>query len=271
VSRIGVKAIVLAAGEGSRLRPYTDDRPKCLVELGGRTLLDWQLQALRACRIPDIVVITGYRAGQVTPAGVRTRVNPRFRETNMVHTLWCAEAELTGEVVVAYADILYEPRLVLALLAEPHDLSVVVDRRWEPYWRARFGDPLEDAETLRIDPGGRILKIGQVPRGLDEIDGRYVGLLRFKGAGLEALKSFYGAAAALAARGGDPWGLPRPFENAYMTDLLQALIVAGHRVQAVPTEGGWLEIDTARDYELARAGFTDGTIREFFDPGAIPG
>ena len=60
-----MKAIILAAGEGIRLRPYTLDRPKCLVELVGKSLLEHQLAALRAAGITDITMVTGYRANQI--------------------------------------------------------------------------------------------------------------------------------------------------------------------------------------------------------------
>jgi choline kinase len=263
------RAIVLAAGEGTRLRPHTATRPKCLVEVCGRTLLDWQLATLRACGIDDIVVVTGYRGEQIRPAGVRSYENRDYDSTNMVHTLWCAEQELTGEVVVSYSDIVFEPRVLQALLDEPGDLAVAVDLGWERYWRQRFDDPLEDAETLRLDARGCIVDIGRRAQDLSEIEAQYIGLMKFAGEGLERLKAFYARASSRAAAGGNPWSLEGPFAKAYMTDLLQAMIAAGHRIRAVPTQGGWLEIDTTHDYEWARDRFAGGNIHEFFDPNAL--
>ena len=85
-----MKAIILAAGRGSRLKGLTDDRPKCLVELGGVRLLDWQLAALKAAGIEDVVVVTGYRADLLQAEGVRTIHNPDWARTNMVRSLLCA-------------------------------------------------------------------------------------------------------------------------------------------------------------------------------------
>jgi len=263
-----MKAIILAAGEGSRLRPYTADRPKCLVELGGRTLLDWQIDTLRRSGI-DVVVIGGYLAEMIDRPDVRSYRNPRWRETNMVYTLWCAEAELADDVIVSYADIVYEPRIVRALLAEPEDLAIVVDRQWERLWRMRYGDPLRDAETLRIGPAGHLVEIGKKPSSLAEIDAQYIGLMRFRGDGLRSLRRTYEAARDEAHMGRTPWGLVRPFEMAYMTDLLQAMIDRGERLKAVLTDGGWFEIDSAGDYEMMRARFADGTVRAVFDPDAL--
>ena len=85
-----MRAIILAAGEGTRLRPHTLDRPKCLVPLAGRPLLAWQADALRRAGVDDITVVTGYRADQVATLGFATVHNDRFRETNMVASAMCA-------------------------------------------------------------------------------------------------------------------------------------------------------------------------------------
>src|ERR1044071_3517735 len=88
--------VILAAGEGTRLRPHTLDRPKCLVPLAGRPLLAWQTDALRAAGVDDIVVVTGYRADQIRALGYRTVFNPRYEKTNMVASLMCARDTLDG-------------------------------------------------------------------------------------------------------------------------------------------------------------------------------
>ena len=246
-----MKAIILAAGEGSRLRPHTAAQPKCMLQIGGRPLLAWQLDALRAAGIDDVCVVAGYRAEQITLDGLRMYVNEDFHTTNMVSSLWCAESELHDDVVVAYADIVYEPRVVQALLASPHDLSVVVDDCWQDYWNSRFGSLLEDAETLRLSADDRVLDIGQKPESLQDLDARYVGLLRFRGAGLERLRAFYERAVCQAVAGQDALETGRSLEAACMTDLLQALIHAGEHLHAVRVARDWLEFDTRSDYEAA--------------------
>lgn len=238
------KAIILAAGEGTRLRPYTLDRPKCLVEVGGKSLLDYQLKVLRSLHVEPIAIVTGYMASRLNRPDLNTHINPRYAETNMVWTLFCAESELSGETIVAYGDIVYSKEVLGALLASRHDISVIIDRQWESYWRARFSNPLHDAETLKLTADGRIREIGQKPHALADIEGQYIGLMKFSEVGLSALKNvFHNARQAGTLRG-------KPVEKAYMTDLLQVVIDGGHNVHAVPIDGQWVEIDSVSDLNL---------------------
>jgi choline kinase len=258
------KAIVLAAGRGSRLHPYTRDCPKCLTELGGQTLIERQLATLRSAGIEDIVIATGYRAGMLALTGTRQVYNPRWKTTNMVESLFCAEAEFGRDVVVSYGDIIYEPRILAALLDSAHDTSVIVDRNWRAYWEHRFEDPLSDAESLRMNAQECITDIGNQVTDIGDVQAQYMGLMRFKNGGVDALRAAY---AGLGTRS-RPWMAKRPLAGAYMTDLLMEVIFSGVKVHAVPVAGGWLEIDTVGDYERAIAMMADGSIARFFDPNA---
>lgn len=238
-----MKALILAAGEGTRLRPYTLDRPKCLVEIDGVSLLDRQLAVLRHAGVEDLILVGGHRAEMLKRPGVSLRLNPWFHETNMVWTLFCAEDDLQGELILAYGDIVYSPAVLRALMASADDIAVAIDLDWEQYWRARNEDPLADAETLRMDETGRLLEIGQKPKSIDQIEGQYMGLMKFSPRGLETLrKTFHGAREAGALRG-------KPPKKAYMTDLLQLMIDRGERLVSVKVNGGWVEIDTVDDLQ----------------------
>ena len=245
---MAVNAIILAAGSGSRLRPHTDDRPKGMVNLGGTCMLEHQIAVLREGGVRDIAVVGGYRAEMLRDLGVEVILNPRWAETNMVETLFCADARIGPDTIVAYADIIYEPRVLTALLASPHDVSVVIDRSWRIYWTQRFSDPLSDAETLRLDSAGRIMDIGNRPTRIEDIEAQYIGLMRFRGAGVARLRR---ARAALGTSP-RPWMQVRPIEKAYMTDLLMEMVLLDLPPHAVPVERGWIEIDTVADYDLAR-------------------
>jgi L-glutamine-phosphate cytidylyltransferase len=236
-----VKAIILAAGEGTRLRPYTLDRPKCLVKVDEQSLLDRQLAVLASEAIHPIFIIGGYLAEMLKRPGIELRINPRYAETNMVWTLFCAEDDLEGDFLLSYGDIVYSREILQSLLKSKADIAVAIDLEWESYWRARNENPLDDAETLKLATDGRILEIGQKPKSLGEIEGQYMGLMKFSVKGTKLLKkTFHDAKLAGTLR-------DKPLEKAFMTDLLQEMIDQHHRLEAVPVQGGWVEVDTVSD------------------------
>lgn len=259
------RCIILAAGRGSRLHPYTADCPKCLTELGGTSLIERQLATLRSCGINDIVIVTGYRADMLRLDDTRQIVNTKWETTNMVESLFAAEHEFADDVIVAYSDIVYEPRILEALLASDAPVSVTVDTAWRGYWEFRFDNPLSDAESLVINGDGLIADIGNKVDNIDKIEAQYIGLMRFSGAGVQALRD-----ARQSMRATDrAWKQKRPFEKAYMTDLLMEMILSDVDITPVPVTSGWLEIDTVEDYEKAAAMFDDGTIGRFYAPSEM--
>lgn len=261
-----MKAIILAAGRGSRLHPYTENSPKCLTELGGMSLIDRQLATLRGAGIDDIVLATGYLDGMLRLPGTRQVNNPDWETTNMVESLFCAEAEFGDDLIVSYGDIVYQPHVLEALLSATDEISVVVDRGWRAYWEQRFADPLSDAESLIIDDDGAITDIGNPVTDIDTIQAQYIGLMRFRGGGVSDLRKTRKALGAIPR----PWLDKRPVTKAYMTDLLMEMILLGIRIQGVPVDGGWLEIDTVEDYRMVTAMISDGRIGRFFDFATDP-
>jgi L-glutamine-phosphate cytidylyltransferase len=240
-----MKAIILAAGQGARLRPLTNDRPKCMVSYQGRPLIEHVVQALRANGVSDIVAVRGYKPEALRCQGLRFYDNPRYFETNMVHTLFCADRELEGDVIISYSDIVYSTKVIRKLLDVSADVAVVIDRDWRRLWQERMDDPLDDAETLRLDSRGNIIELGKPARSYDEIEGQYIGLIKVSSAAWPRLRAFY----ANLDRGANYDG--KNFENMYMTSFIQAVIDRLMPVKAVPINGGWLEIDAPSDLEIS--------------------
>ena len=238
------KVILLVAGEGKRLRPYTLDRPKCMVEIDGISLIDRQLSILKSVGLNNIVMVGGYKIEMLKQYGIKLINNPRYYETNMLWTLFCAEDELEGDVIVSYGDIVYSREILKSLLKSTADIAVTIDKEWESYWQARNEDPLDDAETLKLREDGTIGEIGQKPKSLNEIEGQYMGLMKFSANGVKQIKEIFNSAIK------DKKVLGKEVENAYMTDLLQAVINSERQITAVPIFGEWIEIDTVNDLEL---------------------
>ncbi|KKR79525.1 MAG: hypothetical protein UU24_C0006G0019 [Candidatus Nomurabacteria bacterium GW2011_GWA2_40_9] len=246
------KLIILAAGEGSRLKPYTLDKPKCLVPLHGKSILSWQVSLAHQFNIYDIIVVKGYKHEKIQENHIRSYINTAYDHTNMVETLWCAQEEFKEDIIISYGDILYNADVLSALIQSPHDISVVIDKDWLQYWKQRFINPLEDAESLHIDSSGKILEIGQKVSDYTKIQGQFIGLMRFKNNGIKALKNFYMLAKEETGCGKKIFRTPRPFHKIFMTDFLQGMIDFGYPILEVPIKRNWLEIDSPSDYDLAK-------------------
>lgn len=232
-----MKAIILAAGRGSRMKRLTDERPKCLLELRGRALLDWQLEALGAAGITEIGVVTGYKRDMLAGRGLAEFHNPRWAETNMVSSLECAEDWLqSGPCIVSYSDIFYSSNAVRSLMECPASLAVTYDPNWLELWEKRFGDPLLDAETFRVSADGTLAEIGNKPDSVGEIQGQYMGLLRFTPEGWAEVSRIRSGLTSEAC------------DKMHMTGTLQIVIQEGRvPIKAVPYVGEWAEFDSAND------------------------
>lgn len=236
-----MKAILLAAGRGSRMQQLTDARPKCLVELHGRPLLEWQLESLRLAGITEIAIVTGYRRELLARYELVEFRNQRWAQTNMLSSLACAESWLlSGPCLVGYTDIFYQPQALRDLMTSPAALAICYDPHWRQLWERRFVDPLTDAESFRIDAAGNLLEIGQRCEQIDTIQGQYMGLLRFTP---EGWREVLNVRAALAGEQRDAM---------HMTGALQLVVAAGHlRVAALAYHGLWGEIDSQHDLQAA--------------------
>ncbi|MGH2446081.1 MAG: NTP transferase domain-containing protein [Candidatus Limnocylindria bacterium] len=242
-----MKAIILAAGLGSRLRHLTTDRPKTTLEIEGRSLIDRQLDTFRALGITDITIVTGHQAEKLQQAGVKTRHNDDYRNNNILLSLMYAADDLDDDVIVSYSDIVYERSIVERLLAAEGDILAVCDAGWEKAYVGRVEHPIEQAEKVVIADG----VIRRIGKHLDatEADGEFIGLIRLSRAGADALRSTFAEVAGTHA--GKPFQASTRFEIAYLTDMLQELIDRGHPVRPVVIEGGWREIDTIEDFRNA--------------------
>jgi L-glutamine-phosphate cytidylyltransferase len=235
-----MRALILAAGRGSRMGVLGADRPKCLVALAGRPLLDRQLAALQRGGAREIGIVRGYRADLLALPGLTYFENPRWAETNMVTSLAAATSWLrSGPVIVSYADIFYGSALVRGLVKAPGSLVVSYDRSWRSLWMRRFSDPLSDAETFRIDSSGALLEIGGKTQRIEEIEGQYMGLLKFTPPAWNAV------GALLASLE------PSIRDRLDMTSLLRRLLAAhAISISTLATDGQWGEIDNPTDVAL---------------------
>lgn len=233
-----MRAIILAAGRGSRMKEKTDVLPKCLTEIWGKPLLSWQIEAMKKAGIKDIAVVTGYHDNEIISRypGIHYFHNSEWDKTNMVSTLTCAEEWLVkDDCVVSYSDIVYKSKAIQLLMDDSSDFAITYYTEFAELWKSRFDNPLDDVESFKINQDGVITEIGLKANSLEEIEGQYMGLIKI------TPKIWKKISTLMDER------MPRPLAKMDMTSLLEYLINQEIEIKGVPYSDLWLEVDSQSD------------------------
>lgn len=232
-----MKAIILAAGRGSRMKNMTKEMPKCLLKIRGKSLLERQLEAIRKAGITDIAIVTGYKHKLIEKYNLYNFHNKRWAETNMVYSLSCAKSWLENNTcIISYSDIFYSHNAIVTLIKSETDIAITYDPNWLKLWKKRFSDPLKDAETFQVNSKNLLIEIGNKPKSISEIKGQYMGLLRFTPKGwyeITRVRSNF---------------TKEKYENMHLTSMLQEIVKAKIvSIKAHEYLELWGEIDTPND------------------------
>ena len=224
-------AIILAAGQGLRLWPYTQDRPKCLLDIAGKPLLQHQVDTLRAQGIARITVVTGYCGHTIQDMlgqQVQYIENVQFADTSSMYSLWLARQGALAGCLILNADVLFHPGILQALLHAPGPDALAVD----------FDAILAEEETKVLVSGARVRALSKtLPRG----DAENVGMIKLGARGSQVL---FAKIEALLAQGHRQEMVPYALNAIAPTHVLTPV-----SVQGLP----WIEIDFPADYQRACA------------------
>ncbi len=179
-----MKAIILSAGQGSRLLPLTESIPKCLLQIGASTLLERQIRSLHEAGIDDIVIVTGFGSGAVERCvekldveGLTARCvfNPFYNVADNLASCWMVRHEMDQEFVLLNGDTLFEPKVCETLLAAPATaITLAIDRK-----------PSYDSDDMKVQlDGSRLMEVGKTLAD-GAIDGESIGMTRFLREGSE--------------------------------------------------------------------------------------
>jgi choline kinase len=235
-----MKAILLSAGQGSRLAPHTDDRPKCLLPIGRQMLIDWQLEALARCGIDEVAVVIGFRAEMMEAhlarhdrPGFRVRpvFNPFYKVADNLGSCWMARAEMAGDFLIVNGDTLFVTDVARRVLASPPaPIVITIDRK-----------PAYDEDDMKIVEEEGALKAVGKRLALDTVNGESIGMLLFRGTG-PGLFVDQVEAMMRTPEGAKVWYL----------QAIDRLARQGH-VRTCSIQGlAWGELDFPQDLERAR-------------------
>ena len=228
-----MRGVILAAGRGSRMKEKTVDKPKCLNEILGKTLLNWQLESLRIASVKNVTVVRGYLS-EMIKGDFKTVDNIRWSETNMVSSLFCVDSS-NEETLISYSDITFKHEHIELLKEAEGDIVISADKLWEKLWRLRFKNPLEDAETFKANRFNELLEIGKKTNDLNNIEAQYMGLIKLTPSGWDSLKNVF-----------DSFTMSKK-DKMDMTTMLSEMINRGYKINVVFVNGGWCEADSFSD------------------------
>ena len=247
------KVLIVAAGLGSRLKKHTEELPKCMLDFGGKTLLQRQIDAYKQNGIKDISLIKGYKKNKINYKGIKYYSNTDFKNNNILNSIFYAEKIINGNIIISYSDILFEPFVVKRALESNHDISIVVDIDWRGYYVNRKEHPITEAENVIFNSDNEVVKIGKINTGRNDVHGEFIGMLKLSNKGAEIFKSHFNRCKKLYWN--KPFHRAKIFQQAYLTDMIQELVDVGVKVNCVIIEKGWKEIDTVEDYRKALVEF----------------
>ncbi|MEO7540259.1 MAG: phosphocholine cytidylyltransferase family protein [Pyrinomonadaceae bacterium] len=229
-----MKAVLLVAGRSTRLYPLTLDKPKCLLEVGGRTLLEHQLDALALVGIDELILVTGYLREMIEakidevraryPYAFKYVFSPDFATTNNLHSLWAAHDDLLDtDFLCLHADVLFHPGILQSAASDDRDIVLVA----EP-------EILQETMKLQLD-GDCVTSVGK-HISMKEAHGTFPGIAKFSALGSRLLFP-------------EIEDITHSDEkNAYFTMAVESLIKQGQEVSACFTAGlPWIEIDFAAE------------------------
>jgi len=247
-----MRPVIIGAGRGRRLGPETENIPKTLVEVMGRPMLEWILDALQAGGFSrrDVVFICGYQEEVIReryPEFTYVR-NAQWEDNNILLSLLCARELLSDGFVSTYSDIVYEGDVVRRLVDSPRDIALGCDTEWRRRYLARSQHPESDAEKLRAQ-GERVVEVSRHIES-ERAQGEFIGVMKLSPAGAAEFADAFDRIERLY-RGG-PFREGRTFERAYLIDQLQWMLEQGSVMHRENTRGGYMEIDTLEDLAMAR-------------------
>ena len=245
-----MKAIFIAAGEGSRLGNLTKDLPKPLVDVNGKSIIERQISLLRKNNVNDIVVTTGYKKEKFTFKNIEYVHNPNFREQEQTGSLMTARSKIVGDVLIMFGDILFEEIILQQMLDSKGDIVIAVDKDWEKSYEGRHDNPKSEADKVLISDD-KVIQISakNIEVNDDNDVGELLGLIKLSMKGSKILIEQY---EKLENSHTGKFHDAVSLKKAKFVDILQELLSLGTIITPVSIKGKWCEIDTKHDLEIAK-------------------
>tara|TARA_B100000029_G_C17378459_1_gene888761 strand:- start:68 stop:820 length:753 start_codon:yes stop_codon:yes gene_type:complete len=246
-----MKAIIVAAGIGSRLGELTKNMPKSLVDVNGKSILERQISVFRKLGITDITVIIGPHSEKYKIKNISIIKDIEFMSHDILSSLMIAKPIMDDELIVCYGDIIFDEQILRPIIDFNQDIGLGIDFDWEKNYSENDDQSKQHASTVEIK-NGLILKIKGNSISNEYKNkklGEFTGIIKLSKIGSEILIKNYDE--LLINHEGQFHESPS-FSQAYFTDMFQELIDSGVNIHPITVNGVWCEIDTEKDLNTAK-------------------
>lgn len=249
-----MKAIFIAAGEGSRMGKLTHNVPKPLVKINGKSILERQLSLFQNKSI-ECIVITGPFSDKFKFKNVKYVIDKKFKDHDQMGSLMCAKNEIVGDVIILFADIIFEKSILDEILESKSDIQIAVDMNSEKTYSERTVNSFDEADKVGFE-NDKIMKIFKTKKeeyGKYQV-GEFIGLMKLSENGS---KQFVDCYDKISRDHKGKFHDAISLDYAKLVDFLQELLDNKITIKGNKIEGKWCEIDTEQDLNIAKRIFSD--------------
>ena len=248
-----MKAIFIAAGQGSRLGKLTKDLPKSLIKINGKSIIERQILLLRKNNINDIIIVTGYKKEKFTFKNIDCIYNPNFLNCEQAGSLMTARSKFDDEVLVMFGDILFDEIILQQMLNSKGNIVIAIDKDWKKSYEERYDNPIDKADKVLLK-NNKVVQISakNIDAKKNDDIGELLGIMKLSFKGSKILIEQY---ERLENQHVGVFHDAESFKKAKFVDILQELISLRIDITPVTIKGKWCEIDTHNDLERAKKKF----------------
>ncbi len=243
-----MKTIIIGAGRGIRIMPYSKNFPKCFTEVNGKRILDYLLSTFKKLDLNDIHFVGGYLIDVVKKEypQLTFHYNTDWETNNILSSLFYAENSMKNGFISTYSDIIYTPKIMQKLLESPYDITIAVDANWKKRYKNRSQHSMDDAEKVLCENNRVKIISREIPNEI--ANGEFIGVAKFSAKGAQKFIDHYYK--AKQKYDDKPFHEAPLFKKAYLIHLFQEMLENNENIYCVKTNGSYYEIDTVEDLKL---------------------
>ena len=244
-----MKAIILAAGSGTRLGHYTKEIPKALVDINGKSIIERQIELFKKNGITEIFVVRGYKKEKFCMEGITFIDNEDFANTNQLASLVLAQNRISGNALILYGDLLFEQSILDQILMSNSDISVTIDLKWKEHCYENRNNQFPAMAEIENDKVVHISENKSLIR--KKLCGEFFGIIKLSSEGSKILTDIIEKAKHNKGKFHDS----DSFVMGKIPDIIEEIIELGFVVKPIFVNGKWFEVDTILDLEKAKTMF----------------